>query len=403
MMSLSEAAYVVARRDFTATVFSKTFLIFLLGPIIVIGVTLVVGNIGERMARENLRPNVAVIAGEAEFEAIAAARARLEPVFGEGQLPELVRAEPDYVIEAQVNDLLKARDQRILAVLTGGMDNPRLTGAVSEAGKVRQQVRLIVEEARHQRALAGAGGAAAPVELAFTEVAESAGSLAALRAITARGGQGLLFMVTLLLAGMLLSNFVEEKSNKVIEVLTAAVPVDAIFLGKLMAMLAVSMLGLAVWGAVFILGTIMWPIEGFDLPSPAVGWPIFVLLVLIYYCANYMLLGSLFLGIGSQASSVREVQTLSMPVSIGQVLVFLFATFAVGPYNGLLGIAAAVFPFSSPLVMVARAAQTPELWTHPLAIAWQGLWVWLTLKLAAGLFRRNVLKSGSGGTPASVL
>jgi len=50
-------------------------------------------------------------------------------------------------------------------------------------------------------------------------------------------------VVTVLLAGMLLSNLVEEKSNKVIEVLAAAIPVDAIFLGKLFAMLGVSLVG----------------------------------------------------------------------------------------------------------------------------------------------------------------
>ncbi len=43
--------------------------------------------------------------------------------------------------------------------------------------------------------------------------------------------------------------------------------------------------------------------------GPAVGWPIFVLLVLLYYGANYMLLGALFLGIGAQASNIREIQT----------------------------------------------------------------------------------------------
>jgi ABC-2 type transport system permease protein len=85
-----------------------------------------------------------------------------------------------------------------------------------------------------------------------------------------------------------------------------------------------------------------------------------------------------------------------MPVTVGQLLVFLFASFAAGPFNSLLGIGAAVFPFSSPLAMIARAAQTPELWTHLLALAWQALWVWLTLKLSARFFRRNVMKSGGG-------
>ena len=51
----------------------------------------------------------------------------------------------------------------------------------------------------------------------------------------------MLFLLTLLLSGMLLSQLIEEKSNKVIEVLAAAVPVESIFIGKLFAMLAMSL------------------------------------------------------------------------------------------------------------------------------------------------------------------
>jgi ABC-2 type transport system permease protein len=204
-------------------------------------------------------------------------------------------------------------------------------------------------------------------------------------------------MLTVLLAGLLLSNLLEEKSNKIIEVLAAALPIDAIFLGKLVSMLAISLVGIAVWVTGALAAVALWPgAGGGSLPEPAVGWPLFLLLVLLYYSANYLLLGALFLGIGSQANSVREVQTLSMPVTVGQMLIFLLASFAVGAFNNPIGLVAAVFPFSSPLTMVARAAQTPELWPHLLALAWQALWVWLTVALGATLFRRNVLKSGGG-------
>jgi ABC-2 type transport system permease protein len=115
---------------------------------------------------------------------------------------------------------------------------------------------------------------------------------------------------------------------------------------------------------------------------------------------NYLLLGALFLGIGSQASSVREVQTISMPVTIGQVIIFFFATMAAGPYNGVLGISAAIFPFSSPMMMIARAAQSEALWPHLVALLWQAAWVWLIIRLGAAFFRVNVLKSGGGPAAA---
>jgi ABC-2 type transport system permease protein len=396
MMGFLQSAYVIGRRDFVATVWSRTFLFFLIGPLFILAISLLFGASSSKMARQDLRSSVAIVAPLAEFHEIDRARAALNPAFGENGLPELVHALPDYSIDPQVKELLASTDKRILAVLTGGVARPKLTGDIRQDGSIRRQMQLILDEVRARRALASAGVQLPPAKIEVVKVAESAGSLATMRALTARMGQLILFMTTILLATMLLSNLVEEKSNKVIEVLAAAVPVDAIFIGKLFSMLAVSLVGIAVWTAAAAIGLTLWPI-GSGLPTPAVGWPLFVVLVLIYYSTNYLLLGAAFLGIGSQAASIREVQTLSMPVTIAQVLIFFFASMAVGPFDSLIGIAAAIFPFSSPLTMIARAAQTPTLWHHLAAIAWQALWVWLTVKLTAGLFRHNVMKSGGGG------
>jgi ABC-2 type transport system permease protein len=390
-----QAAFVIGRRDFMATVWSRTFLLFLLGPLIIIGISAVFGNLTEKMARQDVRATVAVIASRADFAPIEAARSTLDPAFGQDSLPELTRFDPDYHVAGQVQDLLGAGDKKVVAVLTGGLDKPVLTGSLEKEGLIARQIGLVIEEARQSRALARTPLALSPVEV--VPVRQSAGSVATVRAVTARATQLLLFMLTVLLAGMLLSNLLEEKSNKIIEVLAAAVPIDAIFLGKLVSMLAISMVGIAVWAAGGITVALIWG-EGLTaLPEPAIGWPLFTLLGLLYYAANYLLLGAVFLGIGSQANSVREVQTLSMPVTVAQLLIFLFASFSVGQPDSPIGIAAAAFPFSSPLAMVARGAQLDALWPHLVALAWQALWVWLIVGLGAMLFRRNVLKSGEGG------
>lgn len=401
MNKLVHSAYVIARRDFTATVMSRTFLLFLLAPLLVIGLSIVSGNIGKQMAEQDNKSAVAVVATAADFAPFQAAYDRVKPAFRDGDLPELIRAEPDYVIEGQVRDLLASRDKPVLAVMTGGIDRPRLTGAVSETSSIRRQMTLVIDEARQQASLARAGTSVPPATIEFVKVDESAGSTASQRMLTGRAAQFILFFLTVFLAGMVLSQLIEEKSNKVIEVLAAAVPIDAVFFGKLFAMLAVSLVGIVVWGVAGGIAYAIWSKTGVTVQQPAVGWPIMILLGFVYYAFNYLLLGGLFLGLGSQAATVREVQTLSMPVTIGQTLVFFLASMAVGAPDGLLGLGAAIFPFSSPLTMISRAAQLPELWPHLLAIAWQSLWVWLVVKLSAGLFRRNVMKSGSPSDTAA--
>jgi ABC-2 type transport system permease protein len=221
------------------------------------------------------------------------------------------------------------------------------------------------------------------------------GSLGKDRAETALYGQMLLFFLTILLSGMVLSQLIEEKSNKIIEVIAAAVPIDAMFVGKLFAMLAASVVGIIVWiaaGALIIQFVKQGGVQ--TLAPPAVGWTAFLALAIIYFGMNYLLLGAAFLTIGAQASTAREVQTMSMPVTFAQVLFFGFAAKTIGSPDSTVGLAAAIFPLSSPMTMLARAAEQPEIWPHLVAILWQALWVALILRIGSRLFRKTVLKSG---------
>jgi ABC-2 type transport system permease protein len=94
------------------------------------------------------------------------------------------------------------------------------------------------------------------------------------------------------------------------------------------------------------------------------------------------------------ASTVREVQTLSMPVTMLQLINFFFANYAMAkPGTGIETLAMAI-PFSSPFTMLAKAAQGPDLWPHAMALAWQLMWVVLLVRGGAMLFKRRVMMSG---------
>ena len=167
------------------------------------------------------------------------------------------------------------------------------------------------------------------------------------------------------------------------------------FVGKLFAMLAASVVGIIVWictGALIIQFVKQGGVQ--TLPPPAIGWPAFLALAIVYFGMNYLLLGAVFLTIGAQASTAREVQTMSMPVTFAQVLFFGFAAKTIGAPDSAAGLAAALFPLSSPMTMLARAAEQPQLWPHLIAIVWQAAWVALILRVGSRLFRKTVLKSG---------
>ena len=389
MRKLLRGALVIARRDFSATVLSKTFLFFLLAPIFPFLFGGAFGGIvgGAVGARE--RPVVAVIASEPDFTRLSAARDRLADAMDETQLIRFVRFAPESNLTAQQKRLLETKDPPIQAVLTGIPLRPHLTGAVHSNGSTARQLQLLLADANASRSQIK--------EVTVTQTQTTSGSLSEDRARTGLAGQVILFFLSLLLSTMLMSQLIEEKSNKIIEVIAAAVPIDALFVGKLFAMLAASIVGLLVWTAAGAAVVASLKQGGLGaLSPPAIGWPAFIALVIVYFTMNYLLLGAVFLTIGAQASTAREVQTLSMPATFAQVLIFGFAATTVGtPHSGA-SLAAVIFPLSSPMAMVGRAAQQPDLWPHLVAILWQLLWVALILKLGAKLFRRTVLKSGPG-------
>ena len=388
MMRFLRSAFVIARRDFSATVLSKTFIFFLLGPLFPLLFGGVFSSISARVAAQTERPVVAVIAPPAEFARLAAARTEMAKAIGDDSLVELVGHSPEPDLAAQQKRLLATRKPPVRAVLSGGLDHPQLTGALGSAPAAVGQLRMIIASAR-------ADDSAEVPELAITNISVSSGSQVKDQANTAQIAQIALFLLTLMLSTMVLSQLIEEKSNKVIEVIAAAIPIDAMFVGKLFAMLTASILGLVVWiGAGALLIQLVNHGGVATLPRPAVGWPALLTLGVIYFAMNYLLFGAAFLMIGAQASTAREVQTMSMPVTFGQVLIFGFAATAIGNPDSTQGLAAAVFPLSSPMTMLARAAEQPDLWPHVVAILWQALWVGLILRFGAQLFRRTVLKSG---------
>ncbi|HEY6963664.1 MAG TPA: ABC transporter permease [Erythrobacter sp.] len=397
-LSAMEAAWVIARRDFVAVLFSRAFLFFLLGPLFPVIVGGLAGSIGGEVQRDAVSVEVGLAMNPADNAAMTAAAGRLSNQLGPALplLRPVPEAEGDSAFDARA--FMEARRGNYAAIVTGTLAAPRLVGTEGQIARWQGPVGLVAGHAMEAEPTAFPS-------VATEAVATSAASERSTRVQTAQIAQMLLFLLTMLLAGMVLSNLVEEKANKIIEILAAAIPMDAVFMGKLFAMLAVSFVGIAVWGlAAFGLwslgGDAITQVTGFDparLPAPAVGWPLFVALGIIYFAMAYLLLGALFLTIGSMATSVREVQTLSMPVTMLQLMVFFLAAYVIKQPGSALEMAAIAFPLSSPFAMLARAAMEPELWTHALAIAWQAGAVLLLVKGGSLLFRKRVMKSGGAG------
>lgn len=384
MNATLRAAWVIARRDFTALVRSKAFVAFLIGPIVMLLVALAAGGMAAQSVHPPAVPVIGIAMDKGDTTRLLTARDHLDRLVG--GLPDLARIDP----KADPAALLRA-GHPYAAILSGSLDSTRLDTTPDGADIWPERMKLILDQARR-------AGVPERQALDVRTVTPATASRPADidRSSTAQFGQMALFLSTMLLAGMVLSNMVEEKTNKIIEILASAIPLESVFLGKLFAMLAMALIAIAIWVG---LGLTLVLLAGSALPSlppPAVGWPVFLALGILYFATAYLLLGSAYLSIGAMAATVRDVQTLSMPVSMAQLGVFLAAGYAMARPGSPLEIAACLFPFTSPFAALARAAQAPELWPHLALLGWQALWTWGIIRAGTALFRRNVLKSTGG-------
>jgi ABC-2 type transport system permease protein len=385
----------IARRDFIATVFTPIFLLFLFAPVIM-GSFGAIGGLGAASVSDGAseKTRIVAIVPTPLARPIVEADTRLRGAFrGEEAPPGLTTIAPADDVVAQARALFDRKDFDATAVLYGPLDRPGILYA-ARGGRSADYLTLL------------AGTTLAAQQLGGTLPAVAVTKTMVVRQGTSIGGQHQsaflavfgIFFLTLFLSGQVVGTMAEERNSKVIEILAAAVPLESVFFGKLLGMFGVAVLFVAFWGAVVSqIGAILpaGMAAGFGDLAPAVGTPIFVLLFAAYFTMAYLLLGAVFLGVGAQASTMREIQMLSLPITILQVAMFALSSAAASKPGSWIATFAEVFPLSSPFAMAGRAANAPVLWPHVAALGWQALWVTIFISVGARMFRRGVLQSGS--------
>jgi ABC-2 type transport system permease protein len=387
-------ALTIARRDFKATVMTPTFLLFLLSPLFMIGFG-VVGSLSATTAASSGegKQRIVVIAAPERIATITAVDKQLRTVFSNASVrPELRIDAPTGDVARQARVLFDRHDVEVAAVLYGPFERPHILRTPSARSEANYLAQLAEQTLRTEKS-----GGAAPLSKADTQVVGRVQATSSGMSQTAYFAALGIFFLTLMLSGQVVGAMAEERSNKVIEVLAAAVPLESVFFGKLIGAFGSALLFVGFWFTLLVNLPKLMPASAgffFDELGTAVG-PIFPLLFVAYFTMAYMLQSAVFLGLGSLASSQREIQMLSLPITVFQFAMLGLSSYAAGHAGSWIALAAEIFPFSSPLAMAAHAANAPELWPHALALAWQALWVAITVTVAARLFRRGVLKSGS--------
>ncbi len=396
MKQLFAQALIIARRDFMSIVGTPTFLIFLLAPLFMLVVSAASGLGAANMAdNSDAKSRIIVLANGDDAKRIESANASLRKLFrGDGGPAALTIIAPSNDPAVQARQLLHEASVETDAIMFGSHDRPTIS-----FGENNQRAGQFLAALAEHAARSARNGSTQIERLSKPEMVIIKTPMVTINTQQAAGVGAVfaIFLLTLLLAGQTVGMLAEEKSNKVIEILAAAVRLEAVFFGKLMGMFGVAVVFITFWGVLITVGVQFIPdsvpLSGYQ---PAVGLPMFLALCAAYFAMAFMLLGAVFLGVGAQAATMREIQMLSLPITIFQMAMFGLSSAAAGNPGSQIALIAEWFPFSSPFAMAAHGATDAALWPHSLALLWQALWVALTIIIAARLFRAGVLKSGGG-------
>ncbi len=215
-----------------------------------------------------------------------------------------------------------------------------------------------------------------------------------------KGAIGFVFAVIIyififLYGTQVMRGVIEEKTNRIVEVLISSVKPFQLMMGKVIGIGLVGLTQFVIW---VILGTILSSIgmamigadtlttiadTGGTLPVDvtqkmeiaqqmsgglqtvlSINWPLQIFVFIFYFIGGFLLYGSLFAAVGSAVDSETDTQQFMLPITIPLVFGFIIAEMMLMNPEGPAGFWGSIIPLTSPVVMMVRTAMvgTDSIW-----------------------------------------
>lgn len=195
---------------------------------------------------------------------------------------------------------------------------------------------------------------------------------------------GLLVFGIMIGGQTLLTQTIEEKSSRVIEVLLSAVSPLELMAGKILGQMAVSMLVLALYIGIGLLLLSSFAMLGLlD--------PLLIVYLVIFFLVGYLVFASVFAAVGAAVNEMREAQSLMTPIMLALMAPWFFAAPIGRDPNAAFSVAMSLIPPVNTFAMMIRLASTtpPPFWQVALSIV-----IGLGAAFVATWFAAKVFKVG---------
>lgn len=231
----------------------------------------------------------------------------------------------------------------------------------------------------------------------------------------------LLYMCLLLYGQMVMNSIIEEKNNRVLEIIVSSVTPTKLMLGKICGIGLVAVTQIVIWGVIlatasaFVMPALMSPQVTADLAMSAqgvdpsqlstdidllqaismLGNTAYILqifgLLLLFLVGGFMLYAAIYASIGSAVDNVQDASQLQSVIIIPIVLGIIFGMQAASDPSSSLALWTSIIPFTSPMVMMARIPFGIPAWeiVTSLAVLYASFFamVWVAAKIyRVGIF-----------------
>jgi ABC-2 type transport system permease protein len=210
----------------------------------------------------------------------------------------------------------------------------------------------------------------------------------------------LIYILTFIYGAMVMRGVMEEKTNRIAEVVVSSVKPFQLMMGKITGIGAVGLTQFLLWVVLIVgltliaqgfvpqetwkevqhiqqanamgnasvgkVGEMAEQVYKFKSAVDSANWGLILFCFLFYFIGGYLFYSALFAAVGSAVNEdPQEAQSLMMPITLPVVFSFLLMSVAIQDPAGSLATWASLIPFSSPIVMMARIP-----FGVPGAVAW---------------------------------
>ena len=206
----------------------------------------------------------------------------------------------------------------------------------------------------------------------------------------------LLMMMVIYSGQMLVRSLIEEKSNKLIEVLISSCTPDELLTGKILGLSSLGLTQISIWALIGLglVGGAVVPPEMFEN----------ILLVLLYFVLGFVFYTTLFVGIGSIVTTEQEAQQITTYLSLTLMLPIVIAMPAIQNPDVLILKIFSYIPLTIPSVMLLRVNIAPvPVGDLLITVSIMLISIYIMIKLSAKIFRIGILSYGGRPTIKEII